>query len=598
MTEIDITNTALSTSELFREVFLLLTKRERIRVLVLVLLNFVTMILEIASIGLVIPVAGVVTSDFDVSVLPLVGSLVASLSEQSLLVVAVSALLVVFVLKNSVLVLGNYVRSRILLSVNARLTTSLFVRFLEQPYVFHLQNNSAELVQATQNITTVTSSSLVPALTLVSDVLVSLGIVAMMVWVEPVASIVTMTIFGTVGVWLVVQTRSRVERWGSDSRFAKTGVMKALMQGFGGIKEIKILGRSSTFVSEHRNHLHSALRAQRLYSTFATIPRALFEVLAVLGIVVLVSLMVLQNRDSREILPILALFAAGTFRVLPSITRMVDSISQIRFAESIVAQVRTHLELPTIANPPHQLDKLHGFHQLELDEVRFTYGDTSPFELGPLNLVIGAGEYVGLVGESGSGKSTLVDMISGLIEPTSGRILVNGNAMKQSERAWQSAIGYVPQTIFLTDESVRRNVALGIPESKIDNAQVRMALAAAQLLEFTESLPNGIDTEVGERGVRLSGGQRQRIGIARALYHEPEVLLLDEATSALDIETEREVMVAVNALKGQKTVIIVAHRLSTVEQCDRLYRLENGKVVHDGTFSEVASRILAESRKV
>ncbi len=259
MTEIDITNTALSTSELFREVFLLLTKRERIRVLVLVLLNFVTMILEIASIGLVIPVAGVVTSDFDVSVLPLVGSLVASLSEQSLLVVAVSALLVVFVLKNSVLVLGNYVRSRILLSVNARLTTSLFVRFLEQPYVFHLQNNSAELVQATQNITTVTSSSLVPALTLVSDVLVSLGIVAMMVWVEPVASIVTMTIFGTVGVWLVVQTRSRVERWGSDSRFAKTGVMKALMQGFGGIKEIKILGRSSTFVSEHRNHFSKFL---------------------------------------------------------------------------------------------------------------------------------------------------------------------------------------------------------------------------------------------------------------------------------------------------------------------------------------------------
>ena len=589
---------SLSALGLFREVLSLLTRRERFRVLVLVLLSLFTMLLEIASVGLVVPVAGVVVSGYDTSSLPVIGTSVAEWSDRVLLVAAMSLLLGVFVVKNLVIILGNYIRSRILLSVNARLTTTLFVKFLEQPYLFHLRNNSAELVQATQNIATVTSGSLVPALMLIADVLVSLGVVALMVAVEPIGSLVTILLFGTVGIWLVMFTRARVERWGNDARVAKTGVMQALLQGFGGIKEIKILGRSSTFVKEHQTHLHSALRSQRLYSTFTTIPRSLFEILAVMGLVVLVSLMAVQARPSDEILPVLALFAAGTFRVLPSITRIVDSISQIRFAGAMVDQVRSHMQLPEPGSRAGRVGVLGEFHRLELTDVSFSYGLDTPFRLGPISIAIGRGEYVGLVGESGSGKSTLVDLIGGLVDPIEGAVRVNGMLLSDVTDSWQSKIGYVPQTIFLTDDSIRSNVALGIPDEKIDDQRVSTALEAAQLMDFCLTLPNGVETLVGERGVRLSGGQRQRIGIARALYHEPDVLLLDEATSALDIETEREVMVAVNALKGQKTVIIVAHRLSTVEQCDRLYRLAGGKVIQSGSFKEVSNRIIAETRLV
>ena len=589
---------SLSALGLFREVLSLLTRRERFRVLVLVLLSLFTMLLEIASVGLVVPVAGVVVSGYDTSSLPVIGTSVAEWSDRVLLVAAMSLLLGVFVVKNLVIILGNYIRSRILLSVNARLTTTLFVKFLEQPYLFHLRNNSAELVQATQNIATVTSGSLVPALMLIADVLVSLGVVALMVAVEPIGSLVTILLFGTVGIWLVMFTRARVERWGNDARVAKTGVMQALLQGFGGIKEIKILGRSSTFVKEHQTHLHSALRSQRLYSTFTTIPRSLFEILAVMGLVVLVSLMAVQARPSDEILPVLALFAAGTFRVLPSITRIVDSISQIRFAGAMVDQVRSHMQLPEPGSRAGRVGVLGEFHRLELTDVSFSYGLDTPFRLGPISIAIGRGEYVGLVGESGSGKSTLVDLIGGLVDPIEGAVRVNGMLLSDVTDSWQSKIGYVPQTIFLTDDSIRSNIALGIPDEKIDDQRVSTALEAAQLMDFCLTLPNGVETLVGERGVRLSGGQRQRIGIARALYHEPDVLLLDEATSALDIETEREVMVAVNALKGQKTVIIVAHRLSTVEQCDRLYRLAGGKVIQSGSFKEVSNRIIAETRLV
>jgi ABC-type multidrug transport system fused ATPase/permease subunit len=374
--------------------------------------------------------------------------------------------------------------------------------------------------------------------------------------------------------------------------------MRALLHGFGGIKEIKILGRSSAFVKEHQTHLNSALRSQRLYSTFTTIPRSLFEILAVMGLVVLVSLMAVQARPSNEILPVLALFAAGTFRVLPSITRIIDSISQIRFAGAMVDQVRTHMQLPEPRSKAGGVGVLGEFHRLELTDVSFSYGSDTPFKLGPISIAVECGEYVGLVGESGSGKSTMVDLIGGLIDPNAGVVRVNDMLLDNVRTSWQSKIGYVPQTIFLTDDSIRCNVALGIPVEKIDNQRVSSALEAAQLMDFCLTLPNGVETLVGERGVRLSGGQRQRIGIARALYHEPDVLLLDEATSALDIETEHEVMMAVNALKGQKTVIIVAHRLSTVEQCDRLYRLAEGKVIQSGSFKEVSDRIIAETRLV
>jgi ABC-type multidrug transport system fused ATPase/permease subunit len=299
--------------------------------------------------------------------------------------------------------------------------------------------------------------------------------------------------------------------------------------------------------------------------------------------------MTVIGKDVSEIVPVLSLFGVAAFRLLPSANQLLLSIQTIRFAQPRLLSLYEDSKLV------HQIDSstdssLKFVEEIRIRDLSFTYDAVIEPALSSVNLVVRRGEAVGIIGSSGSGKSTLVDVLLGLLQPSGGQMLVDKQDIQTNLRSWQNQIGYVPQTIFLTDDSLRRNIALGLPDNLVDEEAVVDALRAAQLQDFVAGLPDGLDTVVGERGVRLSGGQRQRIGIARALYNKPEVLVLDEATSSLDTETEHEVMKAVQALQGTKTVVIVAHRLSTVEYCDRLYRLENARVVDEGTFSEVMNR--------
>jgi ABC-type multidrug transport system fused ATPase/permease subunit len=299
--------------------------------------------------------------------------------------------------------------------------------------------------------------------------------------------------------------------------------------------------------------------------------------------------MVLSGKELTGILPVLGLFGAAAFRLLPAVNRSILSAQTINLNRPLVDGVAADLDL-LISKASTNNVHSHLASSISVQDLSFSYEMTSTQALTGVSIGISRGEAVGLVGPSGSGKSTLVDILLGLLEPTSGRVLVDGKDIHDNLRRWQDQIGYVPQSIFLTDDTLRRNVAFGLPKDQIDDNALSSAIRSAQLEDFVASLPEGLDTIVGERGVRLSGGQRQRIGIARALYNNPDVLVLDEATSSLDTDTEHGVMQAVQALQGEKTVIIVAHRLSTVEYCDRLYRLENARIVDEGTFSEVTSR--------
>jgi ABC-type multidrug transport system fused ATPase/permease subunit len=275
--------------------------------------------------------------------------------------------------------------------------------------------------------------------------------------------------------------------------------------------------------------------------------------------------------------------------LLPAVSRVISNVQIITVNRPVVEELYGDLALKAEGTTSATLE--HRFaHDLVISDLSFKYETAPTNALSNVSLQVKRGEAVGLVGPSGSGKSTLVDVLLGLLAPASGAVLVDGIDVQDRIRWWQDQIGYVPQSIFLTDDTLRRNVAFGLPKSAIDDAAVDAAIRAAQLEEFVKTLPLGLETVVGERGVRLSGGQRQRIGIARALYHNPDVLVLDEATSSLDTETEHGVMQAVQALQGNKTVIIVAHRLSTVEYCDRLYRLESSRIVDEGTFDEVMNR--------
>jgi ABC-type multidrug transport system fused ATPase/permease subunit len=306
------------------------------------------------------------------------------------------------------------------------------------------------------------------------------------------------------------------------------------------------------------------------------------ELLAVAGLATLVVTMVLRGRDMASVVPTLGLFAAAAFRLMPSINRTLGAVQSVRYGLPVVNILHAELQLAAVAPAPRKKDGATGFqNEIRLADVSYTYPAAPWPSLSHVSFSIKQGECVGFIGSSGAGKSTLVDVILGLLTPSAGRVEVDGENIEHSLRTWQDQIGYVPQSIYLTDDTLRRNVAFGLPEADIDDSAVRYAVRAAQLEEFVGSLPSGLETIVGERGIRLSGGQRQRIGIARALYHNPGVLVLDEATSSLDTPTEQGVMEAVRALQRSKTIIIVAHRLATVQYCDRLYRLEHGRIVEE-----------------
>jgi len=299
--------------------------------------------------------------------------------------------------------------------------------------------------------------------------------------------------------------------------------------------------------------------------------------------------MLASGKDFDKIIPTVGLFAATSFKVLPSINKLVNSKQTLKVSRSTIETIHDDLDL-SISMKPLKENVNFQFENVVVDQLDFKYEQSENWVLSNIELKILSGEAVGFVGQSGSGKSTLIDIMLGLLEPQSGSVLINGQTIENVKQSWQKQIGYIPQTIFLMDDSLRRNIAIGIADKEIDELAIVEAMKSAQLEDFVASLPDGLDTVVGERGVRLSGGQRQRIGIARALYHRPSVLVLDEATSSLDTETEHGVMQAVQALQGDKTVIIVAHRLSTVEYCDRLYRLDAGRIVDEGTFDEVMNR--------
>lgn len=323
----------------------------------------------------------------------------------------------------------------------------------------------------------------------------------------------------------------------------------------------------------------------------------MFELLTITGLAVLVITMLNQGREMSSLVPVLGLFAASAFRLMPSVNRILGSIQNVRY----YLPALNHLyEESLLQVPPHSGEhtgKLGSFqHEIKLHDVGYLYHAAKQPALHGVSMAIKKGELIGLVGTSGSGKSTLVDLMLGLLPPTEGKIEVDGLDIQQHLREWQDQIGYVPQSIYLTDDSLRRNVAFGLADEEIDEAAVAQAISAAQLKEFVNGLPDRLDTVVGERGIRLSGGQRQRIGIARALYHNPSMLVFDEATSALDIATESNVMEVITALKGSKTMILVAHRLSTVERCDRLFKFEKGQIVASGSPDKVLRPPLQESR--
>ncbi len=582
--------TNLSTAQ---KIWSLLAPAERRNAVVLLGLMLIGMVLETLSIGLVIPALALLTQQDLVHNYPAFQPVLQTLgnpSQQTLIIGGMLVLVGVYLIKGLFLAFLAWQQTRFAFSVQAQLSQRLFTVYLRQPYTFHLQRNSAQLIRNVINeVGLFTIKGMLPGMVLLTESLVLLGLCSLLLMVEPLGALIVMGVLGTTAWGFHHLTRRRISRWGEARQHHEGLRIQHLQQGLGGAKDVKLLGRETDFLEQYRQHNVQSARMGQLQITLQQLPRLWLELLAVSGLAILVISMLAQERALEALLPTLGLFAAAAFRLMPSVNRVLGAVQSLRYSLPVIDVLHTELALatPEIADTHSPVTPFHA--ELELSQVIYTYPGAAESALKDISLIIQRGESVGFIGASGAGKSTLVDILLGLLTPNSGEVRVDGENIQANLRNWQDQIGYVPQSIFLTDDTLRRNVAFGLAEDQIDNGAVTRAIQAAQLEEFVASLPGGLETLVGERGIRLSGGQRQRIGIARALYHDPAVLVLDEATSALDIATEDGVMQAVTALQGSKTIIIVAHRLSTVAHCDRLYRLEHGKIIAEGASTKVLS---------
>ena len=574
-----------------RKIWALLTPSERRNVVMLLGLMIIGMLLETLGVGLVIPALALLTQRDLVNNHPAIQPALHALgnpSQQTLIVGGMLVLVGVYLVKMLFLAFLAWKQTCFAFGVQAQLSQRLFTIYLRQPYTFHLQRNSAQLINNVINeVNVFTGKGILPSMVLLTELLVLLGMCSLLFIVEPLGALIVVNALGAAAWGFHRLTREHIVRWGKARQYHEGLRIQHLQQGLGGNKDVKILGREIEFLEQYRPHNVLSARAGQLQTTLQLIPRLWLELLAVSGLAILVISMLAQDRGLETVLPTLGLFAAVAFRLMPSVNRILCAVQSLRYGLPVIDLLHTefNLTIPEVAGISNSVTPF--FATLELSQITYTYPGVEMPALKDISLVIKRGESIGFIGTSGAGKSTLVDILLGLLTPDAGEMRVDSRNIHVNLRNWQDQIGYVPQSIFLTDDTLRRNIAFGLPNEQIDDAAVQRSIRAAQLDEFTTRLPDGLETLVGERGIRLSGGQRQRIGIARALYHDPAVLVLDEATSALDTATEDGVLQAVTALQGTKTIIIVAHRLSTVEHCDRLYRLEDGRVVAEGTSVEI-----------
>ncbi|ETI67548.1 ABC transporter ATP-binding protein [Neobacillus vireti] len=575
-----------------KKLLMLFDKKEKVRLLILFFMMIIAAVFETLGIGMIVPIVGILTNPSIINehtVLSFIYRLFNFQSTSSFIVFAVSILLLVFVLKNLYLLLFNYAQIRVILNQQVKLSRRLFKEYLTKPYTFHLQRNTSNLLRnVNSEVSKVFNGIIIAGFQLFTELLVTTCILLLLLKTAPIATITASILLGGSVFAFFRIFRKKISNLGVEQQKVNGKMIKWVNQGLGASKEVKVSGREDFFINAYTIQSQVSINNSRYMSMLELAPRLFIETLLVAVILITMLIIVFQGVNPQYLVSTMALFAMAAFRLMPSINRVVALITTIRYSKPALTVVFedlfTNLEpigkLNTDVKSEVNYQGGKFFKEsIKLNEVSFRYPNQKEYSVKDISLTIPIGQSVAFIGESGAGKTTLVDIILGLFPPEKGRILVDGKNLFEQKEIWQQKIGYIPQSIFLSDDTIRSNVAFGIEDGLINDAAVWQALEQAQLEEFVEALPDKLNTTVGERGVRLSGGQRQRIGIARALYHNPEILFMDEATSALDNETEKEIMKAIDGLKGEKTMIIIAHRLSTIENCDIVFRINNGRLV-------------------
>lgn len=573
--------------DLLRKLWDVLTPLERRRFGVLFVATLIGSVWEAAALGLVVPFIGAISDPGSLQRgwwLSLTGR-IGSADPRRVLLAISAALFVFYLLKNVYLTLLTHWQFRFVYLAQAELSSRLFSAYLKAPWTFHVQRNSAELLRDINvEAPLVFGNVLFPLTVLLTELLVTVALIVLLLLVDPVSSLVSIGLLGGTSLWFYRLVRHTTDRLGYQQQGRRAEMIKWVNQGLGAIKETKLFGRERFFATAFEDESRAAARATGYLATVNQLPRFFLETIIVGGLVAILAVATLRGHQSSEAFATIALCGVAAFRLLPAMNRAVGCVANMRFHKSALDAVHRGLrsfgDVSDSAMPALRLDgvRLPFERQIELCGVAYRYPGTTVDSIADVSMVIPKGASVGIKGPSGAGKTTLVDVIVALLAPTRGRTLVDGRDVAADLEAWRRRIGYIPQQVYLLDDTIRRNVAFGLADSEIDDDRVWKALAEAQIHSLVRQLPEGLDSRVGERGVRFSGGERQRLGIARVLYHNADVLVLDEATASLDVDTEREVTRAIQSLRGAKTLIVITHRLSTIEQCDLVYELAGGRI--------------------
>ena len=577
--------------KIYKDLLSIFEKKHLSRFFVLIFLMIVGAIMETFGISLIIPLIGTLLSDEFIlpnqltSIIPALKEI----SKEQMIFASISFFVFFYLIKSIYLGFLVYIQSKYIYSVQRHVSTSLYKTYLYQPYSFHLNRNSGEIISNTITESMQFALGFVsPLIYIITDILIIFFISALLFYVEPLGALSVMILFSIGSYFLYFLSKNRSAIWGEKRQENEAKRIKSAQQGLSGIKEVKLHGFEEIFAEFFSKSTSISLNSAMKQTTLQGMPKIFFELLTVIAISLLIFVLYNSGTSSSQLISTLGIFALAAFKLLPSVARLVTNIQALRFANPVINKIKNELGLE-----PKQVlftsnNNLIIEKELTLKDISFQYDKSENYALDNINLSILSGQSIGIIGSSGAGKSTLVDIILGLLRPHKGKMLVDGKEINSENiKMWQKNIGYVSQSIYILDDSFKNNIAFGIPKDEIDDEKINNATKLAQLETFINELPEGLNTFAGEQGVRISGGQLQRIGIARALYNNPSILVFDEATSALDNETEKSVMDSITNLQGNKTIIIIAHRLTTVKDCDIIIELDKGSIIKKGTPREM-----------
>lgn len=573
--------------QILKKLRVLLDKKQKRTMVGLMFLMIIGAVLQTAGVGLLVQVVNIVI-DSDAVQNSRIASWVYELCgspDYDTFAVSVMALLIgVFILKNVFLFFQQKLTFAFVYTNQFRTSERMMRNYLHRGYEFYLNADTAVVQRSITSDVNNMYALILALLQMMSDGVVSLFIITYCFITNGTMTVLLAVVLLVVMGGVKTVLKPIMYKAGKDNQDYYSGLFKWISQTVQGIKEVKIACKEQYFVGEYKKCGQGYVNAVQRYSLYNNIPKLLIETACVATMVGYMIYLVVSGVSTENMLTVFSTLAAAAFVLLPCVNRINNQINSIAYFEPFFMGVSDNLqdeisgEKVDMAFATDEEEKLPVKKAIELKDITYAYPNTEKLILDHANLTIPAGSSVGIVGTTGAGKSTVVDVLLGLLEVRDGVVLADGTDTKAEYRKWLKNVGYIPQMFFMLDDTIRKNVAFGVPEEKIDEERLWEVLKEAQLDEFIKTLPEGLDTGVGERGIRLSGGQRQRISIARALYNDPEVLILDEATSALDNDTEAAIMESINHLHGRKTLIIIAHRLQTIEKCDMVYRVEDGKV--------------------